>query len=70
MYQVLGLVGTKKVGYPRDCDITKEEPYSITTIPENLLSDLFENVVTQFVKENLEPIMKAEMKHVFDSLLT
>lgn len=34
----------------------------MTTIPENSLSDLFENLVTQFVKENLESIMKAEMK--------
>lgn len=38
----------------------------MTTIPENLLSDLFENVVTQFVKENLESIMKAEIKHFME----
>ncbi|RXZ82901.1 IS256 family transposase [Paenibacillaceae bacterium] len=35
----------------------------MNSIPENMLSDLFENVVTQFVKENLESIMKAEIKH-------
>jgi Transposase and inactivated derivatives len=33
----------------------------MSTIPENLLSNLFENVVTQFVKENLESIMRAEI---------
>ncbi|MDG0790344.1 IS256 family transposase [Cohnella ginsengisoli] len=38
----------------------------MTTIPENLLSDLFENVVTQFVKANLESIMKAEIKHFME----
>ncbi|GAA3400388.1 IS256 family transposase [Paenibacillus hodogayensis] len=38
----------------------------MTTIPENLLSDLFENLVTRFVKENLESIMKAEMKHFME----
>lgn len=35
----------------------------MTTIPENMLANLFENVVTQFVKENLESIMRAEIKH-------
>ncbi|MFM9282477.1 IS256 family transposase [Paenibacillus jiagnxiensis] len=34
----------------------------MNTIPETTLSELFENLVTQFVKENLESIMKAEMK--------
>ncbi|SDW94174.1 Transposase, Mutator family [Paenibacillus sp. CF384] len=32
-------------------------------IPENTLSNLFENLVTQFVKDNLESLMKAEIKH-------
>lgn len=34
----------------------------MTTIPESALENLFENVVTQFVKENLETIMRAEIK--------
>lgn len=41
----------------------------MSTIPENLLSDLFENVVTQFVKENLESIMRAEIKHFMEEEL-
>ncbi len=35
----------------------------MTTIPENMLANLFENLVTQFVKDNLETIMRAEIKH-------
>jgi transposase-like protein len=35
-------------------------------IPENTLNNLFENLVTQFVKENLESIMKAEIKHFME----
>lgn len=35
----------------------------MTTIPENMLNDLFENLVTQFVKQNIETIMRAEIKH-------
>jgi putative transposase len=38
----------------------------MTIIPENQLTNLFENLVTQFVKENLESIMKAEIKHFMD----
>ena len=38
----------------------------MTTIPENMLANLFENVVTQFVKDNLESIMKAEIKHFME----
>lgn len=38
----------------------------MTTIPEIALSDLFENLVTQFVKENLESIMRAEIKHFME----
>ncbi|MCR2808077.1 IS256 family transposase [Paenibacillus soyae] len=38
----------------------------MTIIPENQLSNLFENLVTQFVKENLETIMKAEIQHFMD----
>lgn len=38
----------------------------MTMIPENQLTNLFENLVTQFVKENLESIMKAEIKHFMD----
>ncbi|WP_080832018.1 IS256 family transposase [Cohnella massiliensis] len=38
----------------------------MSTIPENMLSDLFENVVTQFVKDNLESIMRAEIKHFME----
>jgi putative transposase len=39
----------------------------MTTIPENMLANLFENVVTQFVKDNLESIMKAEIKHFMEN---
>ncbi len=38
----------------------RKEPYSMTTIPENALTQLFENLVTQFVKDNLESIMRAD----------
>ncbi|MFF2091824.1 IS256 family transposase [Paenibacillus sp. NPDC058174] len=38
----------------------------MTILPENQLNDLFEKLVTQFVKENLESIMKAEIKHYMD----
>lgn len=38
----------------------------MTMIPENTLNNLFENLVTQFVKENLESIMKAEIKHFME----
>lgn len=34
----------------------------MTIIPENQLTILFENLVTQFVKDNLEGIMKAEIQ--------
>jgi transposase-like protein len=34
----------------------------MTTIHENILSELFENLVTKFVQENLENMMKAEIK--------
>lgn len=33
----------------------------MNSIPESTLTDLFENLVTQFVKQNLESIMKAEI---------
>ena len=38
----------------------------MTMIPENQLTNLFENLVTQFVKENLESIMRAEIKHFME----
>ncbi|MBW7477894.1 transposase, partial [Paenibacillus oenotherae] len=38
----------------------------MTIIAENQLTNLFENLVTQFVKENLESIMKAEIKHFME----
>ena len=38
----------------------------MTTIPENMIANLFENVVTQFVKDNLESIMRAEIKHFME----
>lgn len=34
----------------------------MTILPENMLNNLFENLVTQFVKDNLESIMKAEIQ--------
>ncbi|KWX86969.1 hypothetical protein AMQ83_15805, partial [Paenibacillus riograndensis] len=34
----------------------------MTIVPENMLNNLFENLVTQFVKENLESIMRAEIQ--------
>ncbi|MFF2091417.1 IS256 family transposase [Paenibacillus sp. NPDC058174] len=39
----------------------------MTTIPENTLANLFENLVTQFVQENLERIMQAEIASFMDS---
>lgn len=39
----------------------------MTMIPENTLNNLFENLVTQFVKENLESIMKAEIQHFMEN---
>gem|GEM_PF-5539878 len=33
----------------------------MTNIPENMLTNLFENLVTQFVQDNLERIMRAEI---------
>ncbi|TLS48213.1 IS256 family transposase [Paenibacillus antri] len=38
----------------------------MTTIPESALSNLFENLVTQFLKDNLESIMRAEIKHFME----
>jgi len=38
----------------------------MTTIPESALSNLFENLVTQFVKDNLESIMRAEIKQFME----
>jgi len=38
----------------------------MTTIPENALSDLFENLVTQFVKDRLESIMRAEIQQFME----
>ncbi len=38
----------------------------MTILPENQLYDLFENLVTQFVKDNLETIMRAEIKHYME----
>lgn len=38
----------------------------MTNITENMLTNLFENVVTQFVKDNLETIMRAEIKHFME----
>lgn len=37
------------------------------TIQQTMLSDLFENLVTQFVQENLETIMKAEIKSFMEN---
>lgn len=39
----------------------------MTMIPENTLNNLFGNLVTQFVKENLESIMKAEIQHFMEN---
>lgn len=39
----------------------------MTTIPENMLTNLFENLVTQFVQDNLERIMRAEITAFMDS---
>jgi putative transposase len=38
----------------------------MATIHQTMLSDLFENLVTKFVQENLENIMKAEIKSFMD----
>ncbi|SDM34356.1 IS256 family transposase, partial [Paenibacillus jilunlii] len=34
----------------------------MTIVPENMLNNLFENLVIQFVKDNLESIMRAEIQ--------
>lgn len=39
----------------------------MTNIPENMLTNLFENLVTQFVQDNLERIMRAEIAAFMDS---
>jgi len=39
----------------------------MNTIPENMLKNLFENLVTEFVKNNLESIMRAEIEAFMDS---
>lgn len=39
----------------------------MNSIPENMLSNLFENLVTQFVQENLERIMRAEIAAFMES---
>ena len=38
----------------------------MATIHENMLSDLFENLVTSFIQDNLERIMKAEITSFLD----
>lgn len=40
----------------------------MTTIPVKALSELFENLVTDFVKDNLESIMRAEIKHFMEEI--
>lgn len=42
----------------------------MTAIPKNMLSNLFENAVTSFVKENLESIMRTEIKHCMEDELS
>lgn len=39
----------------------------MTTIHETMLSDLFENLVTTFIQDNLESIMKAEIQAFMES---
>ncbi|WP_062495005.1 IS256 family transposase [Paenibacillus sp. 32O-W] len=39
----------------------------MTTIHQDMLADLFEKLVTQFIKENLESIMKAEIKSFMEN---
>lgn len=39
----------------------------MTSVTENTLNNLFENLVTAFVKENLETIMKAEIKQYMEN---
>ncbi|CAH1205246.1 hypothetical protein PAECIP111893_02312 [Paenibacillus plantiphilus] len=39
----------------------------MTNIPENALTNLFENLVTQFVQDNLESIMRAEIAAFMES---
>lgn len=39
----------------------------MTILPENALNNLFENLVTQFVKDNLESIMKAEIQQFMET---
>ncbi|WP_339254491.1 transposase [Paenibacillus sp. FSL P2-0136] len=34
----------------------------MTIVPENLMNNLFGNLVTEFVKNNLESIMRAEIQ--------
>ncbi|MCR8635875.1 IS256 family transposase, partial [Paenibacillus sp. N5-1-1-5] len=46
--------------------VTKKGTLLMSTIHEAKLSDLFENLVTSFVQENLENIMKAEIKNFME----
>ncbi len=39
----------------------------MTIVPENMLNNLFENLVTTFVKDHLESIMKAEIQHFMEN---
>lgn len=39
----------------------------MTNIPENMLNNLFENLVTKFIKDNLETIMRAEIAAFMES---
>lgn len=39
----------------------------MTILPENMLNNLFENLVTEFVKDNLESIMRAEIQQFMEN---
>lgn len=39
----------------------------MTIVPENMLNNLFENLVTEFVKDNLESILRAEIQAFMSS---
>ncbi|ALS26332.1 transposase [Paenibacillus sp. 32O-W] len=49
------------------CVNHKKGTLLMTTIHQDMLADLFEKLVTQFIKENLESIMKAEIKSFMEN---
>lgn len=47
-------------------EITKEEPYSMTTIQQNPFAELLENSMQSFLKEKIETLLKEEIKNYLE----